>query len=120
LKGTLYALDENTDGSGPSKQTAIANAVSAIAAAEAAEISPAPSDIDIHALLAERRQIAVVWSVEDVQEVRPDLTDDQCWEVLEQANDRHDAGIGITWDVLEIHAADLFGTAPETDAAEEA
>lgn len=32
--------------------------------------------IDIHAVLAERRQIAVICSIEDVQEVRPDLTGD--------------------------------------------
>jgi hypothetical protein len=44
LKGTLFALDENKDGSGPSKQTAIANARAAIVEAEPAGISPAPGE----------------------------------------------------------------------------
>ena len=46
-----------------------------------------------------------------------DLTDDQAREVLQQASDRHDAGIGITWDVLEIHADNLF---PKESKAQEA
>ncbi len=41
LKGTLYALDDNMDGSGPSKQTAIAIARTAIAEIEASGIPPA-------------------------------------------------------------------------------
>ena len=52
--------------------------------------------------------IAVSWHIDDVAEVRPDLTKRQCREVLQQALDRHDAGIGITWEVLDIHADDLF------------
>ena len=76
---------------------------------------PAPGDIDIHAILAGRREIAVIWAIEDVQEVRPDLTEDQCWEVLEAAKGDHDATIGINWDVLTCHAQMLFGSAPEAD-----
>jgi hypothetical protein len=53
-------------------------------------------------------KIAITWHIDDVKELRPDLTDDQAREVLQQAKDRHDAGIGITWEVLEIHADDLF------------
>ncbi len=74
--------------------------------------------IDIDAYLAQRREIAVIWCIEDVQEVRPDLTEDQCWEVLQHARQEHDAGIGINWDVLECHAQMLFGYAPETDEGE--
>jgi hypothetical protein len=74
---------------------------------------------DIHAYLSERREIAVVWCIEDVQEVRPDLTEDQCWEVLKATKKYHDATIGINWEVLEIHAQILFGFAPETDADDE-
>ena len=55
-----------------------------------------------------RDRIAIVWNIDDVQELRPDLTDEQAREVLQQAQDRHDAGIGINWDVLEIHADELF------------
>ena len=49
-------------------------------------------------------EIAIVWSVADVLEVRPDLTEDQAYEVLQIAKDNHDANLGINWDVLAIHA----------------
>ena len=75
--------------------------------------------IDIHELLAKRRQIAVVWSIEDVQSVRPDLTDDQAWLVLLDVDRYNDDTIGINWDVVDCHAELLFGDAPETDEAEE-
>ena len=75
-------------------------------------------DIDINALLAERRQIAAVWSIEDVQQLRPDLTEDQAWEVLQQVDRRHDCGFGITWLTVEIAAEELLGDAPETGGAE--
>jgi hypothetical protein len=76
-------------------------------------------DIDIHALLAERKQIAHIWGVEDVQEVRPDLDEDQAWEVLQRIDRRLDSERGISWETIEIVAEDLFGDAPETDDTEE-
>ncbi len=66
--------------------------------------------IDIHALLAERRQIAAIWSIADVQAVRPDLTDDQAWEVLWQVGRKHDAEVGICWTTLDCMADILFGS----------
>lgn len=72
-------------------------------------------DIDIHELLAKRKQIAVIWSIEDVQQVRPDLTGDQAWQVLEEVDRRHDAELGINWQTLEYVAELLFGDAPESD-----
>ena len=36
-------------------------------------------DVDIHELLAENRQIAHIWGIDDVQQQRPDLDDDQAW-----------------------------------------
>jgi hypothetical protein len=92
----------------------------AVAKAEATGITPAPAEIDVHALLAERRQIAAIWSIEDVKMVAPNLTDDQCWEVLLQAERRHDATIGINWDVLISHADRMLGETPNTDEPEEA
>ena len=74
---------------------------------------------DIEALLAARRQVAVVWNIEDVQEIRPKLTDEQAWAVLQAADRYHDANIGINWDVLRCHADMLFGDAPQTDKAAE-
>jgi len=72
-------------------------------------------DIDIHVLLAKRNQIAIVWSIEDVQAVRPDLDEDQSWEVLKQCEKSHDCNYGFTWDLIECVAEHLFGDAPKTD-----
>jgi hypothetical protein len=72
--------------------------------------------IDVHELLRQRRQVAVIWSVEDVQEVRPDLTDDQAWEVLQRCHDKHDCELGLTWTTIEIVADGLF---PESPSAKE-
>lgn len=58
--------------------------------------------------------IGSIWSVEDVKRERPDLTDQQCMEVLEQCEHKHDAEIGINWDVIRTHADDLF-PAPRED-----
>ena len=52
--------------------------------------------------------IEISWHIDDVKEVRPSLTNAQARQVLEQAKRRHDATIGINWDVLAIHADDLF------------
>ena len=67
-----------------------------------------PSVIDIHAVLAERRQVAVIWSVEDVEGIRPDLSGDQAWEVLQRCRDKHDCEYGFTWDYIRDVAGDLF------------
>jgi len=77
------------------------------------------TEIDIHTLLALHRQIAIVWSIEDVQEVRPDLTEDQCWQVLQFAKRGHDAECGINWETLEYVACALFGEAPCQDDEDE-
>ncbi len=71
---------------------------------------PHPADINLHVhqLLAEHRQIAAIWSIEDVQGVRPYLTDDQAWEVLQLVGDKADAEWGITWVTLETIADELF------------
>jgi hypothetical protein len=78
---------------------------------------PSAPDIDVHAFLAERKLVASLWGIEDVQEVRPDLTDDQAWQVLQHVDRQKDATIGITWDTLEWAAQGLFGDAPETNEA---
>lgn len=69
------------------------------------------TDCDIHATLAERREIAIIWCIDDVKEVRPDLNEDQCWQVLQNVERHHDATVGISWEVLDIVAGILFGDA---------
>ena len=71
--------------------------------------------IDIYRILAQRGAIAIVWDIDLVKKVRPDLTDSQAWEVLEQVEVEHDRSLGITWQTLEIAAKDLFGSPPDDD-----
>jgi hypothetical protein len=75
--------------------------------------------LDLRELLANRGQIALIWSIEDVQEIRPDLSAEQAWEVLDRVEHKHDAALGVSWDTLECHAEDLFGDANETIAEQE-
>lgn len=65
---------------------------------------------------ADDGSIAIVWNVEDVLEVRPDLTAEQAKEVLSRAERGHDANVGINWDVLDVVAGELF---PEPASASE-
>lgn len=53
-------------------------------------------------------QISIIWSVDDVLSVAPKLDRDEAMEVLETVLDRHDANIGVNWDVLAINAEHLF------------
>lgn len=73
------------------------------------------SSLDIHKLLACRRQVAVVWSTEDVQGIRPELTDEQAWQVLRQCERVHDCELGITWLLIETVADDLFPQEPSNE-----
>jgi hypothetical protein len=77
-----------------------------------------PSKTDIHELLAERRQIAHIWSIDDVQTIRPDLSEEQAWDVLQDVDRHKDAELGITWLTLGMAAGHLFGDAPETNSKE--
>jgi hypothetical protein len=65
-------------------------------------------EANIHELLAKHRQIAIIWSVEDVQGVRPHVSGEQAWEVLQEAKRKHDAKYGICWVTLEVTADILF------------
>lgn len=53
-------------------------------------------------------QIAIIWDIEDVKEVRSDMNDVQAMEVLRRLKDKHDASIGINWDVIECVAEILY------------
>ena len=46
-------------------------------------------------------EIAVKWCIEDVLSLDPDLTLEQASDVLEAVKRRHDAEIGVNWDVLQ-------------------
>jgi hypothetical protein len=57
--------------------------------------------------------ITIKWTVSDVQSVRPDLTDEQAYEVLLYVEDNHDANNGITWNTLSWAAETLYGEQEE-------
>lgn len=48
------------------------------------------------------------WYIEDVQNVRPDLDDDQAMEVLNMLEQEFDANNGINWEVIEYTAEALY------------
>jgi len=62
-----------------------------------------------------RDEITFSWCIEDVQHVRPDLTDQQARKVLDRCERRHDASIGMNWDVISVHAADMFPCRAEAE-----
>jgi len=70
---------------------------------------------NIHELLNRSKRIGVLWSAEDVFEVRPDLSEDQALEVLYRAGNCHDATQGINWEMLELIAEDLFPEPPSEE-----
>lgn len=68
---------------------------------------------EIQKLLEEKGCIAAIWSVEDVKQERPDLTEAQCMEVLKLCEEEHDAELGINWCIIRSHAEDLFPQAED-------
>ena len=54
------------------------------------------------------KQISIKWHIDDVQSVRPNLTKIQASRVLEYLDRKHDANIGVNWEVIEIVSDMLF------------
>ena len=53
-------------------------------------------------------EIFISWTTEDVRELRPELTDEQCRKVLRKVKADHDANLGISWDVIENVSYDMY------------
>lgn len=66
-------------------------------------------DLDIHELLAENRQIAHIWGIDDVQTIRPDLDDDQAWQVLQAVERCLNSEYGVSWQTIKDTAEELYG-----------
>jgi len=66
------------------------------------ELGQLPRDFDPY------RQICIIWKVEDVQAIRPDLSYEQAFSVLTQMKDKHDANIGINLEVITATADWMF------------
>lgn len=73
------------------------------------------SAVDLDQLLAGQYAIATVWSVDDVRQMRPDLTHHQAWAVLLFCQRTYDCEVGITLPVLKRAAFTLFGEEPPFD-----
>jgi hypothetical protein len=74
--------------------------------------------IDVDKVLKSRGQVAIVWSIEDVQGLRPDLSAEQAMDVLEECRDQHDAQWGFNYTLIETIADEMFPR-PEDDQANE-
>jgi hypothetical protein len=55
-----------------------------------------------------KRQIALIWSVDDVLEFRSDLTQDEAFEVLQKVKQKHDASVGVSYETVEGWADWIF------------
>lgn len=55
-----------------------------------------------------KKEVAIIWTVSDVQTVRPDLTDEEALSVLLKCKHKHDCDVGITWDVIRDVAGMYF------------
>lgn len=91
----------------------IENCLSALNQIRNTKVKPQLTTYDLAKQLDEainqnKSKIFVSWAIEDILSIRPDLTDEQAIRVLEHADHKHDACIGISWDVLQIHAEHLF------------
>lgn len=66
-------------------------------------------ELDLNELLKQNRTIGHLWTTDDVRELRPQLTEDQAWEVLRECENRLNSEVGINWQQIEDVADDLFG-----------
>lgn len=64
--------------------------------------------------LQENKIITIIWHIDDVLHIRPDLNKKQAREVLHYAADKHDAEFGLSWNILGSHAESFF---PQTEGA---
>ena len=62
-------------------------------------------------------QIHITWCTEDVlheaKELGVELTEDEADEILLHMEDKHDANIGISWDVIDVYIQDLVDNRKE-------
>jgi len=58
-------------------------------------------------------KISIEWHIDDVLEIRPDLDDRKAMNVLNMVMRKHDATVGVNWEVLDFWATELY---PEGDA----
>lgn len=64
--------------------------------------------------------ISAIWCTEDIQFRRPDLTVEQCREVLKALDDSHNAEYGITWDLIDFVADSCYAAPADLDELRDA
>jgi hypothetical protein len=69
---------------------------------------PKPTMTEFYELLEERREIALIWSIEDVLAVREDLDDVQAWRVLQECERCYEYRSDITYEFIEHIASIVF------------
>jgi len=53
-------------------------------------------------------EITITWHIDDVHgESKYTLTDDQCRDVLRRVEHHHDCNVGINWEVISYHIANV-------------
>jgi hypothetical protein len=67
------------------------------------------SEAEAHMREFWKNKLVDIWSVEDVQSVRPDLDEKQAVMVLEHLDRNFDSEIGINWQRIEQAAIYVFG-----------
>lgn len=58
--------------------------------------------------LTDKGYIALLWHTDDVKDMRKDLTDEQCTDVLRMVKKQHDATQGVSWDTIKMTADTMF------------
>lgn len=62
-------------------------------------------------------EINIIWCTEDVlheaEELGVELTEDEANDVLIRMEEKHDASIGISWDVMDVYIRDLVDNRKE-------
>lgn len=79
-------------------------------------------EFDLHDHLELHHEVAAVWGIEDVRCVRPDLTEDQAWDVLKECQRVYDCNHRFNWLFIDSVAESLFPetSSPDTSGSEEA
>ena len=62
-----------------------------------------------------QEEYTITWHIDDVLSIRPDLTKEQASDVLYKACAKHDASIGVNWDVLDTIASWHYPKKDKTD-----
>ena len=55
-----------------------------------------------------KQKVDIDWSVENMQKIRPDLSEEQALDVLENVYNYHDPNVDVCWDTLSFWAESLF------------